>query len=119
MVELGLGHPPPLLSLVEGIQGVLGGPHLDLGALVNVHVAVAVLPEGLGVGLWPANDQVWLFSILTAFFTNHVGVFEHNRGTFYPLFSVVQELWCPFNEVSFICHLGNDLRKEQGDIYLN
>ena len=82
MVELCLGHPPPFLALVEGIQGILGGPHLHLGALVNVHVAVAVLPEGLGVGLWPANDQVWLFSILTAFFTNHVGVFEHNRGTF-------------------------------------
>ena len=63
MVELGLGHPPPLLSLVEGIQGVLGGPHLDLGALVNVHVAVAVFPEALGVSFWPANDQVCLFSV--------------------------------------------------------
>ena len=69
MVELGLGHPPPLLSLVEGIQGVLGGPHLDLGALVNVHVAIAVLPEALGVSFWPANDQVCLFSVQLAFFT--------------------------------------------------
>ena len=99
-------HGATNLSLVEGIQGVLGGPHLDLGALVNVHVAVAVLPEALGVSFWPANDQVCHFSVQLAFFHKSYWCPWTQQRHIFPLFSVFQEVWCPFDEVSFICHLG-------------